>query len=158
MNQFRLSIFAVIMALLTASCASQSMPQKLNDFVDKAELKSSSYSESDWAESAAEYQQLVDDYINSGKEYNEEEKKMAARAMGRYHALLIKNGLEKGASFLKIFGNMLPEYLDGFSSGLDDNADSLGSTLDNLFDEEKIERSLDALENTLEKIFGNEIE
>ena len=83
---------------------------------------------------------------------------MAARAMGRYHALLLKNGIEKGASFLKEFGKMLPEYLDGLASGLDENADGVGSALENLFDEEKMEKSLDALGSALEKLFGGDSE
>ena len=153
MNQFRHLRFIVLLIILAVSCAPKSAPQKLNDFVEEAELKSSSYSESEWVESAAVYQHLVDDYINSGKEYNEEEKQMAARAMGRYHALLIKNGIEKGASFLKIIGKILPDYLEGFSSGLGD-MESLDLDFDNFFDEEQLEITLDALENSLEKMFG----
>lgn len=147
-----------MVAFLMASCASQSAPQKLDSFVDKAELNSSSYSLSDWEKSATEYQKLVDDYMYSGKEYTEAEKEMAARAMGRYHALLFKNGIEKGASFLKDFGKMLPEYLDGLASGLDENADGIGSAIENLFDEENIEKSLDALGSTIEKMFGGDSE
>lgn len=62
--------------------------------MDKTELNASSYSQSDWEKSAIEYQKLVDDYMYSGKEYTDAEKEMAARAMGRYHALLVKNGIE----------------------------------------------------------------
>lgn len=158
MTYFKHTFIAAMMAFLMASCASQSAPQKLDSFVDKAELNSSSYSQSDWEKSAVEYQKLVDDYMYSGKEYTEAEKEMAARAMGRFHALLLKNGIEKGASFLKEFGKMLPEYLDGLASGFDENADSVGSALENLFDEEKMEKSLDALGSAIEKMFCGDSE
>lgn len=147
-----------VAALFVSSCGSSSEPQKLDSFVDKAELNASSYSQSDWEKSAIQYQKLVDDYMYSGKEYSDAEKEMAARAMGRYHALLLKSGIEKGASFLKEFGKMLPEYLDGLASGLDENADGVGSALENLFDEEKMEKSLDALESAFEKLFGTDNE
>lgn len=158
MTYIKHTLIVAMIAFLMASCASQSAPQKLDSFVDKAELNSSSYSQTDWEKSAVEYQKLVDDYMYSGKEYTEAEKEMAARAMGRYHALLLKNGIEKGASFLKEFGKMLPEYLDGLASGLDENADGVGSALENLFDEEKMEKSLDALGSALEKLFGGDSE
>lgn len=151
-------LIVAVMTVLMASCASQSAPQKLDNFVDKTELNASSYSQSDWEKSAIEYQKLVDDYMYSGKEYTDVEKEMAARAMGRYHALLVKNGIEKGASFLKEFGKMLPEYLEGLASGLDENADGIESAIENLFDEEKMEKSLDSLGSALEKLFGGDVE
>lgn len=158
MTYIKHTLIVAMIAFLMASCASQSAPQKLDNFVDKTELNSSSYSQSDWEKSTIEYQKLVDDYMYSGKEYSDAEKEMAARAMGRYHALLLKNGIEKGASFLKEFGKMLPEYLNGFASELDENADGVGSALENLFDEEKMEKSLDALGSAFEKLLGGDSE
>lgn len=40
---------------------------------------------------------------------------------------------------------MLPEYLDGLASGLGENTGSGRFSLENLFDEEKMEKSLDIL-------------
>ena len=54
-------------------------------------------------------------------EYTEEERNKAARAMGRYHALILKNEIESGVSFLKEFCKIFPEYLDGFASGLNED-------------------------------------
>lgn len=156
MTYIKHTLIIAMMTFLVVSCASQSAPQKLDSFVDKAEQNYSSYSQSDWEKSAVEYQKLVGDYMCSGKEYTNSEKEMAARAMGRYHALLIKNGIEKGASFLEKFGKMLPGYLDGLSSGLEKNADSSASAFENLFDEEKMKQSLEALGSTLGKMSGIE--
>ena len=63
MNLTKHTLIVAMIAFLMASCVSQSAPQKLDSFVDKAELNSSSYSQSDWEKSAVEYQKLVDDYI-----------------------------------------------------------------------------------------------
>lgn len=123
--------------------------------MDKVELNSSSYSSEDWEESAIQYQKLVDDYMNSGKQYSDAEKEMAVKAMGRYHALLIKSGIEKSASFLKEFGKVFPSYLDGIVEGIDANSEDIEKSLNNLFDEEKIEKSLESLNDKLEQLFGN---
>lgn len=154
MNLIKHSVFAAIAAVGIMSCTSKSAPQKLDSFVDDAELHSSSYTQSDWDKSSAEYQKLVDEYMNSEKEYTKAEKDMAARAIGRYHALMLKNGIAKSASFFKELGEILPEYFDGLASGLDGNADGVSSALENLFNEERMEKSLDALGNSLEKFFG----
>lgn len=148
-------IFTVLMTLMVSSCTSA--PKKLDSFVDKAELNSSSYTDEDWVKSEAQYEKLVNEYLNSSKEYTDPEKQMAARAMGRYHALLIKNGIKKSASYLKELGNLLPSYLEGLSDEIGEGTSDIESTLENLFDEEKIEKSLEKIGSVLEGLFcGNE--
>jgi len=77
---------------------------------------------------------------------------MAARAMGRYHALLIKHGIEKSALYLEELGNILPSYFEGLSKGFEES----DIDFDKLFDDEKIEKSLESLSSAFEKIFGIE--
>jgi len=142
------------LTMLCISCMSASAPQKLDSFVDSTELRCDRFSAEDWNKSEEQYERLVNEYLKSGKSYSDAEKQMAARAMGRYHALQIKYGIEKSAEFLKNLGTILPSYLDGLASGLDENAGSIESALENLFDEEKLEKSLESLEKTLEGLFG----
>lgn len=148
-------IFLSLAVLLVLSC-SQSLPQNLDAFVDNAELKAESYTQDDWEKSAIQYQKLVDEYVNSGKEYTEAEREMAARAMGRYHALLFRVGLERSASYMKELGKILPSYLDGLVEGLDNESENIEKTFEGLFNEEKIEKSLESVEKTFERIFGGE--
>ena len=139
--------------LLIFSCATANAPQKLDDFVDKAELNSGSYDTDDWSKSMEQYEKLVDEYANSGKEYTPEEKQMAARAMGRYHSLLIKNGVEQSAAYLKELEAILPSYLEGLVDGLGENSEELGKTLDGIFNSEELEKAFEGLGNKLEEIF-----
>ena len=60
MNLIKTKLFAVMILFIVTSCASQSVPQKLDDFVNKVEQNSSAYSQSDWEKTAMEYQRLVD--------------------------------------------------------------------------------------------------
>ena len=106
-------IIIVLTSAFIVACSSSNIPQKLDSFVDNAELNSSDYDAEDWQKSMLQYERLVEEYSNSGKEYTDAEKQMTARAMGRYHSLLIKNGVEQSAAYLKELEAILPSYLEG---------------------------------------------
>lgn len=140
--------------VLLATCSSSNIPQKLDSFVDNAELKSNDYDAEDWQNSMLQYEELVEEFSNSGKEYSNAEKQMAARAMGRYHSLLIKNGIEQSAAYLKELESILPSYLEGLVDGLGENSKEFGKTLEGIFNSEELEKAFDGLGNRLEELFG----
>ena len=152
MRLFR-CFFIVLATALIAACSSSNIPQKLDSFVDNAELKSSDYDAEDWQKSMLQYEKLVDEYSNSGKEYTDAEKQMAVRAMGRYHSLLIKKGVEQSAAYLKELESILPTYLEGLVDGLGENSEELGKTLEGIFNSEELEKAFEGLGNKLEEIF-----
>ena len=152
MRLFR-CFFIVLATALIAACSSSNIPQKLDSFVDNAELKSSDYDAEDWQKSMLQYEKLVDEYSNSGKEYTDVEKQMAVRAMGRYHSLLIKKGVEQSAAYLKELESILPSYLEGLVDGLGENSEELGKTLEGIFNSEELEKAFEGLGNKLEEIF-----
>ncbi len=137
-----------------ATCSSSNIPQKLDSFVDNAELKSNDYDAEDWQKSMLQYEELVEEFSNSGKEYSNAEKQMAARAMGRYHSLLIKNGIEQSAAYLKELEFILPSYLEGLVDGLGENSEELGKTLEGICNSEELEKAFEGLGNRLEELFG----
>lgn len=140
--------------VLLATCSSSNMLQKLDSFVDNAELKSNDYDAEDWQNSMLQYEELVEEFSNSGKEYSNAEKQMAARAMGRYHSLLIKNGIEQSAAYLKELESILPSYLEGLIDGLGENSEEFGKTLEGISNSEELEKAFDGLGNRLEELFG----
>lgn len=140
--------------VLLATCSSSNIPQKLDSFVDNAELKSNDYDAEDWQNSMLQYEELVEELSNSGKEYSNAEKQMAARAMGRYHFLLIKNGIEQSAAYLKELESILPSYLEGLIDGLGENSEEFGKTLEGISNSEELEKAFDGLGNRLEELFG----
>lgn len=137
-----------------ATCSSSNIPQKLDSFVDNAELKSNDYDAEDWQKSMLQYEELVEEFSNSGKEYSNAEKQMAARAMGRYHSLLIKNGIEQSAAYLKELESILPSYLEGLVDGLGENSEEFGKTLEGIYNSEELEKAFEGLGNRLEELFG----
>lgn len=140
--------------ILLATCSSSNIPQKLDSFVDNAELKSNDYDAEDWQNSMLQYEELVEELSNSGKEYSNAEKQMAARAMGRYHSLLIKNGIAQSAAYLKELESILPSYLEGLIDGLGENSEEFGKTLEGISNSEELEKAFDGLGNRLEELFG----
>lgn len=153
MRLFR-CVFIVLATALIAACSSSTVPQKLDSFVDNTELKNSDYDVEDWQKSMLQYEKLVEEYSNSRKEYTDAEKQMVARAMGRYHSLLIKNGVEQSAAYLKELESILPSYLEGLGDGLGENSEELGRTLEGIFNSEELEKAFEGLGNKLEEIFG----
>lgn len=139
--------------VLLATCSSSNIPQKLDSFVDNAELKSNDYDAEDWQNSMLQYEELVEEFSNSGKEYSNAEKQMAARAMGRYHSLLIKNGIEQSAAYLKELESILPSYLEGLVDGLGENSEEFGKTMEGIFNSEELEKAFDGLGKRLEELF-----
>lgn len=140
--------------VLLATCSSSNIPQKLDSFVDNAELKSNDYDAEAWQNSMLQYEELVEKFSNSGKEYSNAEKQMAARAMGRYHSLLIKNGIEQSAAYLKELESILPSYLEGLVDGLGENSEEFGKTMEGISTSEELEKAFDGLGNRLEELFG----
>lgn len=153
MRFIRFIIIVLILASI-AACSSSNVPQKLDSFVDKAELESSDYDAEDWQKSMSRYEKLVEEYSYSGKEYSDAEKQMAARAMGRYHSLLIKNGIEQSAAYLKELESILPSYLEGLVDGLGENSEDLGKALEGIFNSEEIEDAFEGLSKKLDEILS----
>ena len=139
---------------LMAACSNSNLPQKLDSFVDNAELKSGTYDAKDWEKSINQYEKIVEEYSASGKNYSEAEKQMAARAMGRYHSLLLKNGIQASASYLNELKTILPSYFEGLIEGIDEDSEKLEKSLEGLFDTEELEKAFEDLGTKLERIFG----
>lgn len=154
MNKIAVKFYSLAVAVaLMAGCISNNSAQKLDSFVDNAELKSDSFNAQQWANSMKQFEKLVEDYNAPGETYSEAEKQMAARAMGRYHSLFIKNGVKATASYLEEMKSILPSYLEGLVDGLGENSEELGKTLEGVFNSEELEKAFEGLGNQLEEIF-----
>lgn len=141
-------------SFFAVACINSSAPQKLDNFVDKTELNCDRYDANDWQKSMAQYEKLVEDFNKPGRHYTDAEKQMAARAMGRYHSLLIKNGIEQSAAYLNELKSILPSYLEGLVEGLGEDSDEIKRSLEGLFDSEELEKTFSSLGETLEELFG----
>ena len=55
----RMILFIVLTSAFIVACSSSNIPQKLDSFVDNAELKSIDYDAEDWQKSMLQYERLV---------------------------------------------------------------------------------------------------
>lgn len=151
----RLAVVAAV-PVLAISCMVTSVPQRLDRFVDNAELKSSSYSSADWEKSVSEYDKLAEKFASTEQDYSQEEQQMAARAMGRYHSLLLKNGIQQSEDYLEKLKDELPAYIDGLAEGLGKRAEDIEKTLEKILSDKKLEKSLENLGEQIQKIASDE--
>ena len=150
-------IFTVAaLALFTACAAFAGTPQKIDEFVAKTERECETYSKEDWTKTRSEYHALLDEYKNSNKTYSQQEKEQVVRAMGRYNALLIKNGIIKSSMGIQEFSALLPDFIKGLSEGLEANSEEINRSLKSLIDTNKINSAIQSLGSALEKIFSTE--
>lgn len=150
---FNRLLATLLTSALMVACSHSNLPQRLDSFVDNAELNSGDYDADDWKRSMARYESLVGEYSSSENDYTEAEKQMAARAMGRYHSLLIKNGIKQSAAYLKEMESILPSYLEGLVDGLGEESEELEQTLEDVFNSEELEKAFEGIGNRLEELF-----
>lgn len=147
------AILAGLLTLLTACAALAGTPQKIDEFVAKTESECQNYSKEDWQKSRSEYRALLDEYKNSRKEFSQAEKEQVVRAMGRYNALLIKNGIIKSSMGVQEISTLLPDFIKGLSEGLEANSEEINRSLKSLVDTNKLNSAIQSLGSALEKIF-----
>jgi hypothetical protein len=147
------AILAGLMTLLTACAALAGTPQKIDEFVAKTESECQNYSKEDWQKSRSEYRALLDEYKNSRKEFSQAEKEQVVRAMGRYNALLIKNGIIKSSMGVQEISALLPDFIKGLSEGLEANSEEINRSLKSIVDTNKLNSAIQSLGSALEKIF-----
>lgn len=153
MRQLKTILITALLATLMISCAT-TVPEKLDSFVDKTEKAGPDYSPEDWTDANSEYMSLIEEFIQNKDSYTDEEVKVALNAMGRYHAVLIKNGLTNAATFVKEITDKLPSYIDGMADGFENEISSLRSLIESI-DVGKIEKSFENLGSAIEEFISN---
>lgn len=143
----------ILLVFTLSSCGNNSgnIPQRLDSFVDKTELKCNEYSDEEWENSIQKFEELVDSYQSNQSKYSESEKQTVRKAIGRYYALALKRNVQESVSILKEITESLPDFLEGFANGLEENhgGDYSIST----------EKEIDELLNSLDELFsGSSIE
>lgn len=146
-------LITIVAIASLCSCSMRNLPAAMDSFVDNAELKGENYSDQEWKQSISEFEEMIDQYKNSDEQYSQEEKEMAAKSIGRYHALLVKQGLAKSKGIIESLGKIIPQYLEGFASELGKDSDGLLESLESLVDTTALESSMEKLGASLEKLF-----
>ena len=153
MRRFYGMIVSAAILLFVDSCATMSLPRRLDSFVDDAELKCDKYSNADWDRSRRQYEHLVDRYMNSERDYSVAESRMAARAMTRYYVLEVKNGISESAGYVEALGKAIPEYVDELSEELKVTKNALTSAFRKVFNKKNVKKFLNEVEDFFDDLF-----
>lgn len=146
-------IFLLFLLSLTISCSTwKNVPERLDKFVANAENSASTYDSDDWEKSLAQYEDLIATYKENKDKYTPDQRDMVFNAVGRYHILLLKNGILETASLIETIKAVIPAYIQGLGDGIKDNVLDISSSLKGLFDFSGIEESLNGLGDVLSSV------
>lgn len=112
------------LALVAFSCTSM-LPVRFEKFVDRVESKYSSFNDEDWQKASSQFEKLMEEYENSYDKFSPEERERIDKAIGRYHAIVVKSGIN---SVIQSFD----ELVSGVTSKIKGLLDGVGSFLDEL--------------------------
>ena len=147
-----LFIFVLAVFCLTSCEPWKKVPEKIDSFVGNAEVSAKQYSADDWAQSKAEYQELIDLYTENKDKYTNEQKAMVVKAIGRYHALLVVNGINEAASLIQSLKDIAPAYLKGIDEVVNENTGGLKGLVQGLLQDSGLGDTIEQLGADLEDL------
>lgn len=126
MKQFFMFMALAAAALVFISCTSL-LPARIENFVDKVEKNAPSYSEEDWDKVSDQFTKLMDRYEKVYNKLSKEDRARIDKAVGRYHAIVLKSGVNNIVnSFDKAVQGVL-KGVGGFFEGLGGKSKEPGS-------------------------------
>lgn len=107
-------------AILVIGCATtKSLPDRMDEFVEKTETEYKNYSEEDWAKSKAEYEALVNEWNENADNFTMSEKIRVMKAMGRYGTMVIEKEVSGASESLGGILESIPETINDIIDQID---------------------------------------
>ena len=122
MKKIVLLLFAA--ALLTA-CAF-SLPGKFTQLADKVAAKGADFTPQQWEKTNAQFEKLVQQYIDRYDKLSNEDKKEINAAIGKYTATALKCGVADGLKQINALLKQVPSAIDSATEGVKGFLEELG--------------------------------
>lgn len=107
-------------AILVIGCATtKSLPDRMDEFVEKTETEYKNYTEEDWAKSKAEYEALVNEWNENADSFTMSEKIRVMKAMGRYGTMVIEKEVSGASESLGGILESIPETINDIIDQID---------------------------------------
>lgn len=121
MNKFGLirATLALMITLMLTACTS-SLSSRIDKAVADVEANCETWTEEEWDLAIDDYSKLLEEYEMNYNSYSAEEKAEINRALGRYSALMVKQGFREAGDALEDFTESLPSLVEGFMSAFDE--------------------------------------
>lgn len=154
----RIAIISAVAMICLASCApkAQDPSENLKSFIEDAVKNADSYTDEQWEQSGVEYQKLLDEFINSEKEYTSKERREVLTLIASYYTLLIQHQITCLVDSFSTWGEQLEdivseENMDSLFSGIGKTMGGLEGTMSDVKD--KIGKAID--QDQIEKVVGD---
>ena len=109
--------------LLAFGCATAvSLPDRLDQFVEKTEKEYKNYDENDWKKSREEYDAIMAEVEENYDSYTTEEKIRIVKASGRYGVLMLGKEISGGAEKVGGVLEKIPETINDVIDNIDTTA------------------------------------
>jgi len=121
MKRFFVLIFIMAVSALMMTSCKESLPKRIDAFVDQVEKKAPSFSEEDWNKANTQFEKLVEEFQQKRDSFSTEERKQITAAIGKYVGLVAKSGLQSATDAINGFLDQIPalfEGIGGFLKGL----------------------------------------
>ena len=118
-------LFLAIAALLMTACAF-SLPGKFTELADKAAAKGADWSPAQWEKANAQFEKLVQQYVDKYDKLSKEDKKEINAAIGKYTATALKCGVTDGLKQINALLKQVPSAIDTAVEGARGFLEELG--------------------------------
>ena len=118
-------ILLALAALLMTACAF-SLPGKFTQLADKVADKGADYTPAQWDKANAQFEKLVQQYVDKYDKLSNEDKKEINAAIGKYTATALKCGVSDGLKQINALLKQVPNAIDTASEGVKGFLEELG--------------------------------
>ncbi|MBR6346699.1 MAG: hypothetical protein IKR69_04850 [Bacteroidales bacterium] len=119
MKKIVLFLLAAV-ALVTLLSSDGTLVQQFEEFVNKVDKESASYTEEDWDKVSDQFDALMEVYKNEYENISRDDRELISKSIGRYRAMVVKTGASKlSEQFNKSISEMsvkFQELVGGLSS------------------------------------------
>ena len=122
MKKIVLLLFA---AVLMTACAF-SLPGKFTQLADKVAAKGADFTPQQWEKANAQFEKLVQQYVDRYDKFSNEDKKEINAAIGKYTATALKCGVSNGLKQINSLLKQVPSAIDTASEGAKSFLEGLG--------------------------------
>ena len=119
-------LFLALAALLLTACAF-SLPGKFTRLADKVAAKGADYTPAQWEKTNAQFEELVQQYVDRYDKLSNEDKKQINAAIGKYTATALKCGVADGVKQIEALLKQIPSALDTALEGAKGFFEELGN-------------------------------
>jgi hypothetical protein len=118
-------IYLALAALLMTACAF-SLPGKFTQLADKVAAKGADYTPAQWEKANAQFEALVNQYVDKYDKLSNEDKKEINAAIGKYTATALKCGVADGLKQINALLKKVPSAIDTAAEGAKGFFEELG--------------------------------